>query len=266
MTRSDDTPVPDYQSMLRLDGRRFVLIGAGQGIGRQAAHALSGAGTRVLCVDVDEGLAQDIAEEVGGVPWSGDATNRDEVERMFADATAALGGVDGVVDIVGIARFIELPDVTDDDWEWFFSMNLRHAFLAMQIGFARDDRRRCVRVRDVGLRAHVRATPRAVRGGESRAHVVGAHGRRRARPQGDPGQLGVAGRRVDTRVGGMLGDAGKASQSRNAPLGDVAYPSDIAAGLLFFASDLFALHHRADALDRRWRVGEVPLRHGQRVS
>ena len=40
------------------------------------------------------------------------------------------------------------------------------------------------------------------------------------------------------RVGGLLGDAGKASQSRNAPLGDVAYPSDIAAGLLFFASDL----------------------------
>jgi len=40
------------------------------------------------------------------------------------------------------------------------------------------------------------------------------------------------------RVGGMLGEAGKASQSRNAPLGDVAYPSDIAAGLLFFASDL----------------------------
>ena len=109
MTRSDDTPVPDYQSMLRLDGRRFVLIGAGQGIGRQAAHTLSGAGARVLCVDVDEGLAQDIAEEVGGVPWSGDATNRDEVERMFADATAALGGVDGVVDIVGIAGSSSCP-------------------------------------------------------------------------------------------------------------------------------------------------------------
>src|SRR6476619_3787753 len=94
MTRSDDTPVPDYQAMLRLDGRRFVLIGAGQGIGRQAAHALSGAGARVFCVDVD----------------------------------------DGVADIVGIARFIELPDVTDDDWDWFFAMNLRHAFLALQIG------------------------------------------------------------------------------------------------------------------------------------
>ena len=40
------------------------------------------------------------------------------------------------------------------------------------------------------------------------------------------------------RVRGQLGEEGKAVQSQNAPLGDVAYPSDIAAGLLFFASDL----------------------------
>ena len=50
MTRTDDTPIPDYQGLLRLDGRRFVVIGAGQGIGRQASHALASAGLRVLAV------------------------------------------------------------------------------------------------------------------------------------------------------------------------------------------------------------------------
>ena len=79
---------------------------------------------------------------------------------MFADATAALGGVDGLVDIVGIARFIELPDVTDDDWDWFFAMNLRHAFLAMQIGARAMTERRRHGVRDLGIRAHVRPVTR----------------------------------------------------------------------------------------------------------
>ena len=60
-------------------------------------------------------------------------------------------------------------------------------------------------------------------------------------------ELGPKGIRVNSvspgvvwtpRVSSQLGDAGKDGQSQNAPLGDVAYPSDIAAGLLFFASDL----------------------------
>ena len=36
MTSTDDTPVPSYLDQLRLDGRGFVVVGAGQGIGRQA--------------------------------------------------------------------------------------------------------------------------------------------------------------------------------------------------------------------------------------
>ena len=71
MTRTDDSPVPDYQGRLRLDGRSFVVIGAGQGIGRQATHALAGAGARTFCVDREPDLATDVAEEVGGVAHVG---------------------------------------------------------------------------------------------------------------------------------------------------------------------------------------------------
>jgi len=53
MTRADDSPVPTYADLLRLDGKRFVVIGAGQGIGRQATHALVQQGAKVLCVDVE---------------------------------------------------------------------------------------------------------------------------------------------------------------------------------------------------------------------
>ena len=52
MTRLDDTPVPDYANRLRLDGRRLVVIGAGQGIGRQASHALAANGARLVLGEV----------------------------------------------------------------------------------------------------------------------------------------------------------------------------------------------------------------------
>jgi NAD(P)-dependent dehydrogenase (short-subunit alcohol dehydrogenase family) len=58
MTTTDDSPVPQYPEWLRLDGRRFVVLGAGQGIGRQSAHALASVGARVACVDVEASRAR----------------------------------------------------------------------------------------------------------------------------------------------------------------------------------------------------------------
>ena len=112
MTRTDDTEVPDYPGLLRLDGRRFVVLGAGQGIGRQASHALAQAGARLVVVDKDPDLAADIAAEVDATPWSGDATNRDDVARLASSAGDALGGIDGLVDIIGMAQYASLLDVS----------------------------------------------------------------------------------------------------------------------------------------------------------
>src|SRR5215207_9678264 len=134
MSRTDDSEVPDYGGLLRLDGRGFVVIGAGQGIGRQVTHALAQVGARVVAVDREADLADDIAKEVGGTPWSGDATQRQDVERLFTDARSALGKVDGVVDIVGMARYAALVDIDDETYDWEFDIVLRHAFLALQYG------------------------------------------------------------------------------------------------------------------------------------
>ena len=92
MTSADDAPVPNYLDLLRLDGRGFVVVGAGQGIGRQTTHALSQAGARVFCIDNQEALAKEIADEVGGVAWAADARDRGDVEASV-EAAGAYGGV-----------------------------------------------------------------------------------------------------------------------------------------------------------------------------
>jgi NAD(P)-dependent dehydrogenase (short-subunit alcohol dehydrogenase family) len=130
----DETPVPDYASRLRLDGRVVVVLGAGQGIGRQVAHAAAAAGATVCCGDLAEARATRVAEEVGGVAWTGDVTRREEVQRLFDELEETTTGVTDVVDIVGDATWAALLDVEDEDWDRQFALNLRHAFYAMQIG------------------------------------------------------------------------------------------------------------------------------------
>lgn len=131
MTTADNTDVPDFGAMIRLDGRGYIVVGAGVGIGRQTSHALAQQGARVLCVDVDEQRAKEIAAEVGGVPIVADARRRDEAERIVATAVKEFGKVDGFVDIVGMARWAPLLETPEEDWDWTFGMVLTHAYQMM---------------------------------------------------------------------------------------------------------------------------------------
>jgi NAD(P)-dependent dehydrogenase (short-subunit alcohol dehydrogenase family) len=128
MARSDESAVPEYLDFLRLDGRGVVVVGAGQGMGRQSAHALAQQGARILCVDIDGDRADDIASEVKGVACVADARVEGDVLRILDDAKREFGSVTGIVDIVGMARWARLADMPTEDWDWSFDMCLRHAF------------------------------------------------------------------------------------------------------------------------------------------
>jgi NAD(P)-dependent dehydrogenase (short-subunit alcohol dehydrogenase family) len=240
MTATDDSPVPDFGARLRLDDRRFVVIGAGQGIGRQATHALTQQGAKVMCVDVDQERADEIAEEVGGVGWAGDATSRGDVERLFADTTKELGGVDGVIDIVGMAQYKEFLDVDDENWQWHHDIVLRHAYLALNIGG------RIMAENDGGVMVFVASVS-----GISSAPLHSAYGVFKAGLMSlvrtAAVELGPKGVRVNAvapgmvwtpRVASYVSEEGKKKNELNTPLRRVALPEDIAAPLLFMASDL----------------------------
>jgi NAD(P)-dependent dehydrogenase (short-subunit alcohol dehydrogenase family) len=240
MTRTDDTEIPDYSGKLRLDGRNFVVIGAGQGIGRQVTHALASLGARTFCVDLDHDLADDIAKEVDGIAWSGDATKRDDAESLFASAQATFGRVDGLVDIVGMARYARLLDIGDDDWNWHFDIVLRHAYLAMQLGG------RVMSGTGGGVMVFV-ASVSGITSAPQHAAYGAAKAGLMALVRSGAVELGPSGIRVNAvapgvvwtpRVSVYLGEAGRTRNAENAPLRRVALPADIAAAILFLASDL----------------------------
>jgi NAD(P)-dependent dehydrogenase (short-subunit alcohol dehydrogenase family) len=242
VTRADDTPVPDFPALLRLDGRGFVVIGAGQGIGRQTTHALAAAGARTVCVDVEADLAHDIAAEVGGVPWVGDATKRANVARLFADSGTALGRIHGVVDIVGMATRYDLLDLDDETWDWQFDIVLRHALLAMQYGGQAMAAAGGGSIVFVASVSGLTSAPRHAAYGAAKAGLMSL-------VRTGAVELGPSGIRVNAvapgvvwtpRVSAFLGDEGHRRNVDNTPLGRVAQPADIAAAILFLSCDLSA--------------------------
>jgi NAD(P)-dependent dehydrogenase (short-subunit alcohol dehydrogenase family) len=240
VTHDDDTPVPDYLDLLRLDGRRVVVIGAGLGIGRQAAHALAGAGARVCCVDIDADRALAVAAEVGGTAAVGDAAIRDDAERVLDESSAALGGLDGIVDIVGMARYATLVELTDEDWDWHFDIVLRHAYLALQLGGRALTESGGGAMVFVASVSGITSAPRHAAYGAAKAGLMSLV--RTAAVEMGPNHVRVnavaPGVVWTPRVSALLGDEGLARNVANTPLRRVAQPADIAAAILFLMSDL----------------------------
>jgi NAD(P)-dependent dehydrogenase (short-subunit alcohol dehydrogenase family) len=237
----DSSAIPDYLSRLRLDGLGFVVLGAGDGMGRQACHALAQAGARVLCVDRDASLAERISEEVRGTPLVADVTQRDDVVHVFETAQQQFADrLRGVIDIVGIAQIGLLSDLSDTAWNMQFDTVLRHAFLAIQIGGAALSHVGGGSLTFVGSISGCVSVPRQVAYGTAKAalhHLVrcSAH------------ELGPAGVRVNAVAPGfvrtprLLSRLGEEFWDRVAatnPLGRVAVPAEIASVLLFLSSDL----------------------------
>jgi 3-oxoacyl-[acyl-carrier protein] reductase len=127
---------------LGLDGKRAVVSGAGYipgraGHGRRSAQRLAEAGASVACIDVDEGRANGIVEEIteaGGkaFPVVADMTDRAQVSRALDEAVAGLGGLDVCVSIIGKATWDRGEEFSDDDWRWTIDNNLTHVFYLFQ--------------------------------------------------------------------------------------------------------------------------------------
>jgi NAD(P)-dependent dehydrogenase (short-subunit alcohol dehydrogenase family) len=130
----DGMPVLDR---MRLDGRRALVTGAGQGIGRALAHALGEAGARVAVVTRDPGRAEKVAAEleakgVESLAIVSDVCEDGAPERYVADVVAAWGGLEIAVQNAGMNRSSPAEDTPVDEWDDVFALNTRALFLGCQ--------------------------------------------------------------------------------------------------------------------------------------
>jgi NAD(P)-dependent dehydrogenase (short-subunit alcohol dehydrogenase family) len=232
--------IPQYLKLLDLTGRGFVVLGAGQGIGEQAAHALGQAGATVMCVDNDAGRARKIAQDVGGYACRADVLARGDMERVFREAKEQLGAVTGIVDIVGIARIKPLSAFDDAAWSEQFDQVVRHAFLTLQIGAAAVKEAGGGTITFVGSLAGLRAVRDQVAYGTAKAalhHLVRTTASELARDRIRINAVAPGFIRTPRLEQLLAADQWQLIE-QTIPLGRAAQPYEIAAPLLFLASEL----------------------------
>jgi NAD(P)-dependent dehydrogenase (short-subunit alcohol dehydrogenase family) len=128
----------------RLTGRNVLVVGGGQqdhgvedppiGNGRAMAVLFAREGASVAVADIDAPSAEATADLVRAEGAEAavivaDAAEESDVQRMFAEAQAALGGLDGLVLNVGIGAGFLLRGTSAEDWDRVMAVNLRSQFL-----------------------------------------------------------------------------------------------------------------------------------------
>ena len=116
----------------RLKGKRAVVTGAAQGIGRGIAEAFVAEGAEVLLVDVDTERLTATAQELGQESLVADVSRKVQIERIFTRVAERWGGLDILVNNAGVTHAAELDDLAEDDFDRVFAINLKSALWATQ--------------------------------------------------------------------------------------------------------------------------------------
>ncbi len=108
-----------------------VITGGAQGIGGAVAEELAKAGVRVALWDMDESLASQKAESIGGgaIAVSADVSDWSSVEQAIARTEEAFGRVDIMVNSAGIAGSNgPLADYSVEEFKQIVDVNLLGTF------------------------------------------------------------------------------------------------------------------------------------------
>lgn len=120
------------------DGKVALVTGAGGGIGEAAALDLALGGAKVLVVDVNGDLAENVSHgirERGGQAqaFAADVSKLKDCQAAVDAAVKAFGELHLAVNNAGISGvFLPLPDISEDEWRKVVGVNLDAVFFGMK--------------------------------------------------------------------------------------------------------------------------------------
>lgn len=122
--------------MSRIEGAVAVVTGAANGIGRGTALALARRGARVVLVDIDEGLLQEVAREIEAAGGEAlvlplDLSREESFSLMRERTLERFGTVDIVMNNVGVLIGGLFEDIPLGEWERIINLNLMSVVRAL---------------------------------------------------------------------------------------------------------------------------------------
>jgi NAD(P)-dependent dehydrogenase (short-subunit alcohol dehydrogenase family) len=112
--------------------RVAIVTGASSGIGRATAELLAARGAQVVVFSRNAAALAELVRghEASMLAVAGDVADADAIERLFAETESRFGSCELLVNNAGMIDPKPLIDVTPDEWDRMFAVNVRGTYLA----------------------------------------------------------------------------------------------------------------------------------------
>ena len=226
--------------MFDLTGKTALVTGATGGIGGAIARALHGAGASVAVSGSRrerlKALADELGERYAALPC--DLADAEAASGLVARAEEALGGLDVLVNNAGIARDALALRMKEEDWRRVLDVNLTAAFLLSRAALRGMMRRRSGRIVSVGSVVGAAGNAGQANYAASKAGLVGMSKALAAEAAARGVTVNcVAPGLVDTAMTRGLPAPARERMTAAIPLGRAGTGEEVAAAVLFLASD-----------------------------
>lgn len=226
--------------MFDLTGKNALVTGASGGIGAAVARALHGAGATVglsgTRVEPLQALAAELGARAHVLPCN--LAEAEAVEALMKQAVEAMGSVDILVNNAGITRDGLMMRMGDEDWLSVIEVNLNSTFRLCRAALRGMMKARWGRIINITSVVAQAGNPGQVNYAAAKAGVAGMS-RSLAQEVGSRGITVncVAPGLVETAMTDKLNDEQRGKILAGVPVGRMGRPEEIAAGVLYLASD-----------------------------
>ncbi|TEW51739.1 3-oxoacyl-ACP reductase FabG [Psychromonas algicola] len=217
-----------------------LVTGASRGIGRAIAENFLALGATVLGTATSESGAAAISEYLGesGKGFVLNVTENESIEALFEAIKKDFGSVDVLVNNAGITRDNLLMRMKDDEWDDIINTNLTPIFKLSKAALRPMMKKRVGRIINVGSVVGTMGNAGQANYAAAKAGVIGFT-KSLAREVASRGITvnTVAPGFIETDMTKALNEEQRAATLANVPAGRLGDPKEIAATVVFLASE-----------------------------